>query len=220
MFFSPVTSRIHSVFFFFFQAEDGIRDLTVTGVQTCALPISLLGALTNRVQFAYGNEGMAVGPGSEQALVMLLNRLGSPEKTLAPPGKVATDRRGQFEPAERQHRQIDQLVEHTQQLLRSSERVRDEFFSKKVRTTPLSDYQADCRQYKSNFWDEVIGRFPAASVSANPRSRKIYDKEKWDGYDLMLDVWPDVIAWGVLLLPKDLKPGERRPVVVCQHGLE
>src|SRR2546427_9344069 len=28
------------VIFFFFQAEDGIRDLTVTGVQTCALPIS------------------------------------------------------------------------------------------------------------------------------------------------------------------------------------
>src|SRR2546430_4187329 len=35
--------RVHvSNFFFFFQAEDGIRDLTVTGVQTCALPISLL----------------------------------------------------------------------------------------------------------------------------------------------------------------------------------
>ena len=29
------------VFFFFFQAEDGIRDYKVTGVQTCALPISL-----------------------------------------------------------------------------------------------------------------------------------------------------------------------------------
>src|SRR2546429_3128390 len=28
-------------FFFFFQAEDGIRDVAVTGVQTCALPISL-----------------------------------------------------------------------------------------------------------------------------------------------------------------------------------
>src|SRR5438046_8033876 len=28
------------VFFFFFQAEDGIRDWSVTGVQTCALPIS------------------------------------------------------------------------------------------------------------------------------------------------------------------------------------
>src|SRR2546430_14794743 len=31
-------------FFFFFQAEDGIRDLTVTGVQTCALPICPGGA--------------------------------------------------------------------------------------------------------------------------------------------------------------------------------
>src|SRR5256886_6233610 len=31
----------HLFYFFFFQAEDGIRDLTVTGVQTCALPISL-----------------------------------------------------------------------------------------------------------------------------------------------------------------------------------
>src|SRR2546422_4990819 len=29
------------IFFFFFQAEDGIRDVAVTGVQTCALPISL-----------------------------------------------------------------------------------------------------------------------------------------------------------------------------------
>src|SRR5699024_11700908 len=30
------------LFFFFFQAEDGIRDRNVTGVQTCALPISEL----------------------------------------------------------------------------------------------------------------------------------------------------------------------------------
>src|SRR3989475_6363984 len=36
------------VFFFFFQAEDGIRDLTVTGVQTCALPISASGGRDRR----------------------------------------------------------------------------------------------------------------------------------------------------------------------------
>src|SRR5688572_21414794 len=37
-----MATRIPAVLvFFFFQAEDGIRDLTVTGVQTCALPISL-----------------------------------------------------------------------------------------------------------------------------------------------------------------------------------
>src|SRR2546422_7584777 len=32
------------MFFFFFQAEDGIRDVAVTGVQTCALPISAVAA--------------------------------------------------------------------------------------------------------------------------------------------------------------------------------
>src|SRR2546430_11538918 len=31
--------RVQKLVYFFFQAEDGIRDLTVTGVQTCALPI-------------------------------------------------------------------------------------------------------------------------------------------------------------------------------------
>src|SRR5256886_3547985 len=36
--FSPF-GIVDELVFFFFQAEDGIRDLTVTGVQTCALPI-------------------------------------------------------------------------------------------------------------------------------------------------------------------------------------
>src|SRR5205085_8411812 len=44
---SPSTCAVS--LFFFFQAEDGIRDLTVTGVQTCALPISSRKAWENRV---------------------------------------------------------------------------------------------------------------------------------------------------------------------------
>ena len=38
-----LVSSFSSFAFFFFQAEDGIRDTSVTGVQTCALPILLLG---------------------------------------------------------------------------------------------------------------------------------------------------------------------------------
>src|SRR3712207_7449471 len=34
-----MTNVFRGMFFFFFQAEDGIRDIGVTGVQTCALPI-------------------------------------------------------------------------------------------------------------------------------------------------------------------------------------
>src|SRR5258707_7478472 len=41
----------------FFQAEDGIRDIGVTGVQTCALPISCgVGAQAERLTVAPGNE--------------------------------------------------------------------------------------------------------------------------------------------------------------------
>src|SRR5688572_31306014 len=42
---------------FFFQAEDGIRDLTVTGVQTCALPIST--AITTAPDGVAGVPGVA-----------------------------------------------------------------------------------------------------------------------------------------------------------------
>src|SRR5205807_4946317 len=48
----------------FFQAEDGIRDYKVTGVQTCALPISLLYALGRRARWS----GALVARGSERGL--------------------------------------------------------------------------------------------------------------------------------------------------------
>jgi Prolyl oligopeptidase family len=50
------------------------------------------------------------------------------------------------------------------------------------------------------------------------RTRVVKTTEKWTAYDVVLDVYPELFAWGLLVLPTDLKPGERRPVVVCQHG--
>src|SRR2546430_3110499 len=45
------------IYFFFFQAEDGIRDLTVTGVQTCALPILQAISIAAVVAVATANAG-------------------------------------------------------------------------------------------------------------------------------------------------------------------
>src|SRR5260221_9771289 len=47
--FSTLNFSLVYFLFFFFQAEDGIRDHCVTGVQTCALPISQLDRLYQRV---------------------------------------------------------------------------------------------------------------------------------------------------------------------------
>src|SRR5256885_6191881 len=45
-------TALYIFFFFFFQAEDGIRDYKVTGVQTCALPISLAPRVTRGNAYA------------------------------------------------------------------------------------------------------------------------------------------------------------------------
>src|SRR5690606_40848448 len=53
--FHCLNSSLMVIFCFFFQAEDGIRDFHVTGVQTCALPISELAA--GDLQRVYGLDG-------------------------------------------------------------------------------------------------------------------------------------------------------------------
>jgi dienelactone hydrolase len=172
------------------------------------------------LQFVRGIEGTTVGPGSPQALTAFLSGLGIPANSHPPPAAPPIEERRTFDPAERQERQVQELVNHTQRLLQLSERARDGFFWAKVKPAPTNDWLTTTKPYKEFFWEEVIGRFPKASQPSNPRSRKILDDPKWTGYDVVLDVFPDVFAWGILLVPKDVKPGERRPVVVCQHGLE
>lgn len=131
-----------------------------------------------------------------------------------------TDGRMNFDPAARQKRQFDQLVAFTQKLMRDSEASRQRNFWAKLDTSTPEKYAASCAPLRKQFAEEVIGKLPAPTVPMNPRSRKIYDEPKWTGYEVVLDVHADVFAYGILLLPKDLKPGEKRPVVVCQHGLE
>jgi hypothetical protein len=74
--------------------------------------------------------------------------------------------------------------------------------------------------YRAQFRDETIGDLAPGTAPLHPRSRPILDRPTWTAHEVVLDVLPEVFAWGYLLLPKDLKPGERRPVVVTQHGLE
>ena len=123
-------------------------------------------------------------------------------------------------PPHRQQRQVFELVEHNQRLLRFSEYERTESFWRKLPPAEPSKWHDQCEPHRKRLWKEIIGEFPSANLPINPRSRKILETDKWVCYEVMLDVWADVFAWGYLLMPKNIKKGERRPVVVCQHGLE
>jgi dienelactone hydrolase len=120
----------------------------------------------------------------------------------------------------RQQRQIDEIIRDTQYLLAESPSVRQQFMKKLADTKTVEEYEKVAEEYREIFAKDVIGRFEYPLEEPRPRSRKSYETDKWTGYEVMLDVFPDVFAYGILCLPKDLKPGEKRPVVVCQHGLE
>lgn len=156
-------------------------------------------------------------PGSDQALTGFLRALDGPG-ALKPAGPAPRDLRKNVDPAPRQYRQFRQLIEFTEKLARQSEAVRKSFWSK-ADTSSSEKWEQSLEPYRRYLWEEVTGKLPPASEPLDPRTRLIYDEPKWTGYEVYLPVFPDVFASGILLLPKDLKPGERRPVVVCQHGI-
>ncbi|AMV37530.1 alpha/beta hydrolase family protein [Planctomyces sp. SH-PL62] len=165
-----------------------------------------------------GDDGQ--GPfGGEPALAALLAAL-EPGRTLAPVGPPLQVPAGSAgDPAARQARQLHEIDRHTQQLLVDGADVRREFM-KDLDTRSIEAYAKSVEPYRERFATETIGRFDVEPLPPNVQSRQIFDEPTFTGYEVVMDVFPDLFASGILLVPKGIKEGERRPVVVCQHGLE
>jgi dienelactone hydrolase len=174
--------------------------------------------VSDRIQLVAPDDVKA-GPGTDPAIEAFLPALGYQGPLKPAGGAPAVFAEGDIEVDTRLGRQFRQLVDYTQRLVGESGERRRQFWSK-ADASSLDRWQKSCEYYRNCLWDEVIGRCPPPGDNINPRSRRIMDNDKWAGYEVVLDVYPDVVAYGILLLPKDIKPGERRPVVVCQHGLE
>lgn len=119
----------------------------------------------------------------------------------------------------RQDEQIEEVERFNASLLERSPYVRREFF-RDHDVSSLESHDQTIESYRDYFRTKVVGQLNEELLPPSPRTRKVFDQPKWTGYEVVLDVFPDVIAYGILLLPKNLQPGERRPVIVCQHGLE
>ena len=157
-------------------------------------------------------------PGSDGLLTAVLDGI-SVGRELDAPSSRPTHHRQSFDPEPRLKRQYEQLIEHTQYLMREAEFDRVAFWSN-ADDSSVERWEESSRWYREYLWDEVIGRSPSADVPINPRTRAVYDTPEFIGYEVVLDVYRDVFAYGILLVPKDIQNGESRPVVVCQHGLE
>jgi dienelactone hydrolase len=165
-----------------------------------------------------GPEGLAE-PGSDQALTAFLKVLGVPSTLAdavpaAPPAHLAT-----ADHAECVHRQFTQLVAYTQGLVQRSGAERKKFW-KRSDASSLDHWQAGVDWYRRYLDEEIFGKLPVPDAPLRAETRLRYDTPQFTGYDVVIPLLDDVFASGALLVPKDLKPGEKRPLVVCQHGLE
>jgi cephalosporin-C deacetylase-like acetyl esterase len=173
--------------------------------------------VADRISLVVSGEGH--GPsGSEAALAAFVGEFAKGGVLTATPGALKVTEE-QIDSSARQRRQVQELIDYTQRLLRQSAKVRDDFWSKADRSS-VESWVRSANYYRNYVWEEMIGKLPPLSVPPNVRTRRIIDDSAYSGYEVAIDVYPDVIAAGVLLLPKNLKPMDKRPVVVCQHGLE
>lgn len=114
--------------------------------------------------------------------------------------------------------QFQQLVEFCQKLMRDGERRRGEFWAKAKLGSP-EEWAGSKQSYLEYYEREIIGRIEVAS-GFQVETRRLYENASYTGYEVYLPTVGDIFAYGVLLVPKGMRAGERRPLVVAQHGLE
>ena len=173
-----------------------------------------------------------LGDGSQPAFVASTNAylkllgIDPQELSVGPIGKVVRV----VDVDARQRRQILDVDVLNQRLLADSGAARQKFMSN-LDMSSVESFVATSESYRKIFREDIVGHFDLPLQSAHPRIRplKIDEgddrselglSESVDYYEVVLDVFPDVIAYGILCLPKELNADERHPVIVCQHGLE
>jgi dienelactone hydrolase len=180
---------------------------------------ALMPAPANQFQFLQAEQGLILTPFSHSTLKTFMHSLHIEI--------LSTDNfSNPVRPAEwvdenkRQERTVKEMGVEVQHVLTICERTRNRNFWNKLEDLDVAAQKPFKDSARENFW-HVLGKLPIPSDPINAKSRLLEENVLWTSYEITLDVFnPDVFAWGILIIPKDIKPGERRPVVVCQHGLE
>lgn len=119
----------------------------------------------------------------------------------------------------RMERQVREIENHVQRLVASSRVRRDKLWSEIKGATP-EEWRRNAEPLAQRFLNDVLGVLPEQRIPLNLRARRSLEDPKWQAWEIQFDVRPEFFGYGVLLVPKDIKAGEKRPLVVMQHGLQ
>lgn len=179
----------------------------------------ILPAPVDQFTFVQDNKGGVLQPFSSISLTGFLQalHLKFPQNIAVPVSIIKTS--DWINNEKRQEHTVREMSNHVQHVLSICERTRNKDFWDKFK----GDAQAQEKtreEQRERFW-QVLGKLPSPSGPLNIKARIYQQSEKWTSYEVTLDVFgAEVYAWGILIVPKGIQPGEKRAVVVCQHGLE
>jgi len=158
---------------------------------------------------------------SDPALEAFLQPLGKNLASADVPKSPPAEREWEAAAEERENRIAAAIERHTQGALVDAAHDRFAYFSN-LKTGNLEQFRETIEPYRDRFREEVIGHFDTPLISPNPRSRPYQVSEKTQSYEVVLDVFDGVFAYGILTVPRnlDFSSSGKLPVVVCQHGLE
>ncbi len=180
--------------------------------------ISMLPSDNKHIHWLHGNNGTPLNPFSREAMdsftVGLNVVLNKKLQVSVDPVKVVN----WLDVNHRQERTVKEMEHKVQHVLAICERTRNKNYWQALKGDTAS--QRPVKTALREQFRNVIGNLPKPSMPANPHARLLEKTDNWTSYEITLDVWPDVFAWGILLIPNDIKQGEKRAAVVCQHGLE
>jgi len=159
------------------------------------------------------------GPsGSEPALTAFIKALGIDHVLPAAPGalELADD---QIDSSARQRRQVQELVDYTQQLMRHSAKFRDDFWSMANRSN-VESWIHSAEFYRNYVWEEMIGKLPPPLMPPNVRTRRILDDSAYTGFEVVIDVYPDGKAYNLdeTIQRVRYRDGYDKPVTFMEPG--
>jgi len=165
-------------------------------------------------------QGSGAPPLGTAALGAFLRQLGGPDLALVPPGPAPVPRRALPDRQRVRREVVAAHAAHAQAQILPGQRTREDFLWRRVQAQEPAGWRAEMVPFREQFHAQVIGVWPDAGKPDRVRARPLAERPAWTLHEVVLERGDAPFAWGHLLLPRGLRPGEKRPVVVAQHGLE
>ena len=107
-----------------------------------------------------------------------------------------------------------------QNLCSNSYQQRQSFFWDNINTSSIADYEISTEQFRSSLIYEMFGPFPEPDIPLKIWTNVYKSNESFTTYRVLMTLYTNVNSYGLLCVPNDIEPNEKRACIVCQHGLE